>query len=207
MLDPWNGEPTASLHAWENMPDNCFQLFRRSTKKSCKSLKIQVKADDLRIYFLQSRTCGERLTRCLFSFRANNKSKNKSQPTAQHVMTDPLPWRRYNNYARESARLNSQTLQTYILQTAHKKRESFQSCSRVCLFFSHSEVQVPQGYPAPQVRPPWAISEADPTCKGLTCFSKTQNERKVPVNFTAYDDRPPSLKQKPQLCTRKCQAQ
>ena len=122
-------------------------------------------------------------------------------------MTDPLPWRRYNNYARESARFNSQTLQTYILQRADKERESFQTCSKVCLFFSHSEVQVPQGYPAPQVRPPWAISEADPTCKGLTCFSKTQNERKVSVNFTAYDDWPPSLKQKPQLCTRKCHFQ
>ena len=58
----------------------------------------------------------------------------------------------------------------------HGKRESFQSCSRVCLFFAHSEVQVPQGYPAPQVRPPLAIREADPTCKGL-------------------DDRPPSLKE------------
>ena len=164
MLDPWIGEPSASLYAWEKMPDNCFQLSRRSTKNSCKSLKFQVKTDDLLIYFLQSRTWGERLARCLFLFRANNISKNKSQPTAQHVMTDPLPWGRYNNYARESARFNSQTLQKYILQTAHKKREGFQTCSRVCLFFSHSEVQVPQGYPAPQVRPPSAKSEADPTC-------------------------------------------
>ena len=41
---------------------------------------------------------------------------------------------------------------------------------------------------------------ADPKCKGLTCFSKTQNERKVPVNFTAYDGRTPSLKQKVKHC-------
>ena len=31
--------------------------------------------------------------------------------------------------------------------------------------------------PAPQVRPPSVISGADPKCKGLTCFSKTQNEK------------------------------
>ena len=64
----------------------------------------------------------------------------------------------------------------------------------------HFEVQVPQAYPAPQVRPPSVISGADPKCKGLTCFSKTQNERKVPVNFTAYDGRTPSLKQKVKHC-------
>ena len=70
-------------------------------------------------------------------------------------------------------------------------------------FFFHSEVQVPQAYPAPQVRPPSVISEADLKFKGITCFSKTQKERKIPVNFTVYDDRPPSLK-KQQLCTKKC---
>jgi hypothetical protein len=68
-------------------------------------------------------------------------------------------------------------------------------------------LKVPQAYPVPQVRPPSVISGADPKCNGLTCFSKTENERKVPANFSVYDDRPPSLKQKQQPCTAKCYIQ
>jgi hypothetical protein len=84
-----------------------------------------------------------------------------------------------------------------------QEKNKFQTCSKVCIFFL-TEIQVPQAYPAPQVRPPSVISGADPKCKGLACFSKTQNERKVPANFTVHDDRPPSLKQKQQRCTAKC---
>ena len=55
-------------------------------------------------------------------------------------MTDPFPWSRNNNkHAQQSAMFKSQTFQKYTLPWAHKKRQNIQTCSKVCLFFSHSE--------------------------------------------------------------------
>ena len=130
--------------------------------------------------FLQSRKCGERLARCLFLFRAKNIGINML---------------RKEGHKPKIAKIHS--------SMSAQEKNKFQTCSKVCIFFL-TEIQVPQAYPAPQVRPPSVISGADPKCKGLACFSKTQNERKVPANFTVHDDRPPSLKQKQQRCTAKC---
>ena len=104
---------------------------------------------------------GERLARCLFSFRAKHIGINMRGDTP----------------SKPQRRSPAQNCQKYTLPWVHQKRQSVQTCPKVSLFFSHSEVQVHQAYPAPQVRPPSEISGADPKCKGLTCFSKTQNEK------------------------------
>ena len=103
-------------------------------------------------------------------------------------------------------KVTGQKLPKYTLPWAHKKRQSVQTCSKVCLFFSHSEVQVPQVLPGAPSSATLSDKWGRPQVQGssLTCFSKTQNERKVRTNFTIYDDRPPSLKQKQQRCTAKC---
>ena len=57
-------------------------------------------------------------------------------------------------------KVTGQKLPEYTLPWAHKKRQSVQTCSKVCLFFSHSEVQVPQVTRCPKFgHPQWQVGQ------------------------------------------------